>query len=126
MEQRTTELSEEVAVRQRTEEDLRLTLDSIGDGVISINLDNRITRINPVACRLTGWPADQVIGEPLDRVYRTVREGEEEDVFDESLHTLTSREGKVFTISESPVSHQFPDRGNHRIRSCLPGCFPDP
>ncbi|NLF30964.1 MAG: response regulator [Planctomycetes bacterium] len=54
------------------EEDLRITLDSIGDGVIVTDAQGRIVRINPVAARLTGWEAAEAIGHPLDDVLNLV------------------------------------------------------
>jgi PAS domain S-box-containing protein len=47
-----------------------LTLSSIADGVIATNKDERVTFINPVAERLTGWTEADALGKPLDEVYR--------------------------------------------------------
>jgi PAS domain S-box-containing protein len=59
---------------QRAEEWLRVTLHSIGDGVITTSLDQRVTMMNRVAERLTGWSADEAIGRPIDEVFRVVDE----------------------------------------------------
>ena len=40
---------------RRSEENLAATLYSIGDGVLATDENGRVTRINPVAERLTGW-----------------------------------------------------------------------
>ncbi|MFW6146462.1 MAG: ATP-binding protein [Planctomycetota bacterium] len=61
----------ERALAQR-EEDLRITLDSIGDGVIVTDAAGRIRRINPVAARLTGWGADDAAGRHLDEVLHLI------------------------------------------------------
>ena len=50
----------------------RITLNSIGDAVISTDLGCRITEMNPVAEALTGWPADQAVGRLLEDVFRIV------------------------------------------------------
>jgi len=59
---------------QRAEERLRVTLHSIGDGVITTSLDSRITMINRVAERLTGWKADEAIDKPIQEVLQIVDE----------------------------------------------------
>jgi len=51
-----------------SEEDLRITLNSIGDAVITTNNANRITRMNPVAERLTGWQFEDARGKLVEEV----------------------------------------------------------
>ncbi|HMB00195.1 MAG TPA: PAS domain S-box protein, partial [Spirochaetota bacterium] len=53
-------------------ENFRITLDSIGDGVISTDTKSSILHMNPAACRLTGWDPDQAGGKKLDTVFRIV------------------------------------------------------
>jgi diguanylate cyclase (GGDEF)-like protein/PAS domain S-box-containing protein len=48
------------------------TLDSIGDAVVSTDVEGRVTFFNPVAERLTGWPRVEAIGRPLEEVFRIV------------------------------------------------------
>lgn len=52
---------------------LRVTLGSIGDGVIATDARGTVTFINPVARDLTGWGEDAV-GRPLPEVFRIVNE----------------------------------------------------
>jgi PAS domain S-box-containing protein len=51
------------------EENLRITLGSIGDAVISTDTEGRITRINPVAESLCGWGTGEASGKPLTEVF---------------------------------------------------------
>ncbi len=55
-----------------SEENLQITLDSIGDAVIAADAQGRITRMNPVAAALTGWEFDQAKARPLGDVFNTV------------------------------------------------------
>ena len=55
---------------RHSEENLAITLHSIGDGVIATDAQGRITRMNAVAERLTGWPVAQAMGQPLHEVFR--------------------------------------------------------
>lgn len=55
-------------LRER-EENLRTTLESIGDAVITTDGDGRVKRINDVGERLTGWREADALGRPLDTVF---------------------------------------------------------
>jgi len=55
-------------------ERLRVTLDSIGDGVITTDADGRIQYLNPVAERLTGWSSGEARGRPSSPVFNIVHE----------------------------------------------------
>jgi diguanylate cyclase (GGDEF)-like protein/PAS domain S-box-containing protein len=53
---------------------LHITLQSIGDAVISTDIEGRVTFVNPSAAELTGWPADEALGQPLETVFSVVDE----------------------------------------------------
>jgi len=55
-------------------ETLRVTLESIADGVISTDAQGRITFMNPVAAQMTGWQLDTSLGRPVDQVFRLADE----------------------------------------------------
>ncbi|MCK4523511.1 PAS domain-containing protein, partial [candidate division WOR-3 bacterium] len=61
----------EQEIKER-EEDLRITLNSIGDAVIATNIYGNITRINPVAQSLTGWNLEQALGKPISDVFNII------------------------------------------------------
>lgn len=52
----------------------QVTLQSIGDGVITTDAQGNIRYFNPVAERLTGWKADEAEGLPLSEVFLIVNE----------------------------------------------------
>lgn len=52
------------------QEQLRITLDSIGDGVIATDPDGRITELNPTAAALVGVASRDILGQPVDQVLR--------------------------------------------------------
>ena len=57
----------EAELRAR-EEDLQITLRSLGEGVVATGPDGRISRINPAAEALTGWTSAEALGRPLGDV----------------------------------------------------------
>ncbi len=57
-----------------SEQELRTTLASIGDGVIACDADGGVMMMNPVAEELTGWSAEEAEGRPLEEVFHIVNE----------------------------------------------------
>ncbi len=58
----------------REKESAQITLQSIGDGVITTDADNIVEYINPVAEELTGWKVDDASGRPIDEIFRGFHE----------------------------------------------------
>ena len=58
----------------QSEQKLRTTLASIGDGVITCDAHGRIQMMNPIACELTGWSQAEAAGLPLEEVFHIVNE----------------------------------------------------
>ncbi|MEX8495200.1 EAL domain-containing protein [Sphaerotilus sp.] len=48
-----------------SEERISITLSSIADAVIATDTRLRVTHMNPVAERMTGWPLEQALGRPV-------------------------------------------------------------
>jgi len=65
-------LAEDMLDRQR--QMLEVTLQSIGDAVLATDAGGRITFLNPVAAKLTGWTEVEAVGQPSLDVLRTIDE----------------------------------------------------
>jgi len=105
------------AEKELTEERerLRITLHSIGDGVIATDEQGRVTLINEVAESLTGWTEKDAFGLPLDKIFPLINEQTGKPVADPvekvlktgkacglANHTaLVSRDGKEISIEDS-------------------------
>jgi PAS domain S-box-containing protein len=63
----------EKALRE-VEEGYRITLMSVGDGIISTDARGRVELLNPVAEALTGWGSYEAHGRPLEEVFRIFNE----------------------------------------------------
>jgi two-component system CheB/CheR fusion protein len=61
------------AIREEKEW-LRVTLQSIGDAVVAVDPEGRVTLMNPIAEALTGWTMEQATGRPLDKVFVILNE----------------------------------------------------
>ena len=48
----------------------QVTLDSIGDAVLSTDLYGNVTYLNLAAEKMTGWSREEAVGHPLDEVFR--------------------------------------------------------
>jgi diguanylate cyclase (GGDEF)-like protein/PAS domain S-box-containing protein len=49
-----------------------ITLNSIGDAVISTDVPGNVTYLNAVAERMTGWRREEAVGRPLGSVFRII------------------------------------------------------
>lgn len=65
-------LYEEALFREK--ESAQITLQSIGDGVITTDAEGTVEYINPVAEELTGWKVDDASGLPIDEIFRGFHE----------------------------------------------------
>ncbi len=98
-----------------SEENLAITLQSIGDAVIATDTQSKVTRMNPAAEHLTGWQLSEAIGQPLTKVFHIINAGTREtarnpaelvmehgNVVGLANHTaLIARDGKEYQISDS-------------------------
>ena len=53
---------------------LQVTLKSIGDAVVVTDVSGRVTFLNPVAERLTGWPMADAKDQPFEQIFHIVNE----------------------------------------------------
>ena len=92
-----------VAQAKATEsrEVFRVTLRSIGDAVITTDIEARITYLNEVAESLTGWSHHDALGQPLERVFHIVNEVTRKPV--ENPATRALREGVVVGLANHTV-----------------------
>jgi PAS domain S-box-containing protein len=79
--QSNTQLQGEIIARQQAQDALQrqhdllqVTLTSIGDGVLTTDIQGRVTFLNPVAQQLTGWSADEALGRAHTEVFHIVHE----------------------------------------------------
>jgi PAS domain S-box-containing protein len=69
---RTAELTKAIAASASEKDRLAVTLFSIGDGVITTDIDGKIILINRVAESLTGWVNEAATGKLITEVFRII------------------------------------------------------
>jgi diguanylate cyclase (GGDEF)-like protein/PAS domain S-box-containing protein len=69
--------AQDISARKRFEDALfrerelaEVTLNSIGDAVLTTDLELRVTSLNPIAEAMTGWPRAQALEQSLDEVFQ--------------------------------------------------------
>jgi len=87
------------------------TLISIGDGVISCDVNSNIIFINKVAEALTGWSQEEVIGQPIENIFNIAHEGTHEkceNIVDQVIFTKSSIELGLHTVLISKNGSEIP------------------
>jgi PAS domain S-box-containing protein len=82
-------------------EQLRVTLSSIGDGVIATDAAGRVTQVNLVAERLTGWTEVEALGRQLEEIFVIVNEETRQPV--ENPINRALREGVIVGLANHTV-----------------------
>jgi two-component system, cell cycle sensor histidine kinase and response regulator CckA len=102
--------------RREGEERYRITLLSVGDGVISTDAIGKVELLNPVAEALTGWPQKEARGRRLEEVFHIVNEDTRDPV--ENPVARVAREGLVvglanhtLLIGRDGAEHSIADSG---------------
>src|SRR5437879_10626406 len=74
-----------------------VTLASIGDGVITADVDGKVTMLNPIAESLTGWKNADARGQPLERVFHIVNEDTHTEVENPALRAI--QDGVIYGLA---------------------------
>jgi len=101
---------QEIMERKKTEEmlaaeneKLDITLQSIGEGVITTDENMAVTRVNHAAAEITGWTQEEVAGDSLEKIYR-VTERKATGNSSRKNTLLSARHGGMKVISETRSS----------------------
>ena len=92
----------------KSEENLRATLNSIGEAVMVVDPVFRVTRMNPVAERLTGYSAGEARGRPIDEIVQLAGHDVQQLIEEKTAH-------------DAPVAEPRPPELIHRTgaRRCV-------
>lgn len=108
---------------RREAETLDVTLQSIGDAVIVTDVGGRVTFLNPVAERITGWSMADARDQPFEKIFHVVNEHsgkpveypvakvlESGGIVALANHTiLIARDGRRVPIDDSGAPVRLPD-----------------
>jgi PAS domain S-box-containing protein len=84
-----------------SEQRLRITLQSIGDAVITCNIDGEVEMMNPIAQDLCGWTITDARGRPLEEVFRIINEDTRETV--ENPVTKVKRLNRIVGLANHTI-----------------------
>lgn len=109
------ERQQAVSKLQDREQNLSVTLNSIGDAVITTDAKGMVARMNPVAEKLTGWSLQEAKGQPMKVIFSVIDASTRqpianpvdkvlatgETVYLSNHTTLISKDGTEFHIADS-------------------------
>ena len=84
-----------------SEENLAVTLQSIGDAVLATDVAGRVTRLNAVAEALTGWTAAEAAGRPVGEIFNIINLETRQPAFIPVADTLAK--GAVHALANQTV-----------------------
>ncbi len=79
----------------------RVTLGSIGDSVVTTDVDGNVTYLNPIAEVMTGWDNGLALGRPIDEVTRIVNVSDGTPVQNPLMTALS--EGRIVGLATDSV-----------------------
>ncbi|RXQ96511.1 PAS domain S-box protein [Ancylomarina salipaludis] len=116
------QVARQTQIIKKNEENLRITINSIGDGLIVTDINGKITRMNPIAEKLTGWQFKDVQQKNLSDIFRIINSKTREPIENPAKkiiktgqiiglanHTLLiSKNGEEYQIADSvaPITDQ--------------------
>ena len=103
---------------QEKSEDLRITLESIGDAVIATDKNGDVTRMNPIAEELTGWKESDAQGVNLKTVFKIINSETRKKVEDPAEKVL--RTGMIVGLANHTVLIAKDGRETHIADSGAP------
>lgn len=112
---------QDISERKRAEESLReseenlaITLNSIGDGVIATDLNGMVVKMNPIAEKLCGWSLNDAAGKLLTEVFNIVNASSRETAINPVKKVLENGEivglaNGTILISKNGTEYQISD-----------------
>ena len=101
LEPKAADLARSLAQLQEQSDWVRITLSSIGDGVISTDAEGRVSFLNSVAESLTGWTQAEAAGRPLPEIFQIVNHHTREPAENPALRAL--EEGRIVGLANHTV-----------------------
>lgn len=109
------ELEQANQLSHKNEESLAITLQSIGDGVISTDTNGLVVNMNPIAEKICGWQNSEAVGKPLHEIFNIINASTKQPIenpidkviatgkiIELSNHTiLVSKAGREYQIADS-------------------------
>lgn len=78
----------------------KLVLDSVGEGIVGLDVQGRITFINPAAARILGWSREELLGQEFYLIAHGKDESGQEPARPRSPLAPTYLEGKVVCVND--------------------------
>ncbi|MGZ8240771.1 MAG: PAS domain S-box protein [Methylobacter sp.] len=110
------QLEQSNAALQAQKEKLAVTLNSIGEAVLTTDAEGRLINLNPLAELYTGWPLQEAMGRPVEEVFNVINQETRQPAPIPVIETLkqgtvkkgltnatvlVARDGKEYAVAES-------------------------